>query len=112
MRYALNGPTPTILLNTQTECAQHLARSALSIVGTLNAQPMYHSPEIRAVYARVRQEAGRRCGTVHCVQLGQRGVRDLKPQVDQRDQEPVDEDQALLGPGAGRPPPVAATPLV
>jgi hypothetical protein len=51
-------------------------------------------------------------GAVHCVQLGQSGVRDPKPQVDQRDQEPVHEDQALLGPGADRPPPVSATPLV
>lgn len=57
MRHALNGPTPTALLNTQTESAQHLARSSLTIVDTLNAQPMYHSPEIRAVYARVRQLA-------------------------------------------------------
>ncbi|MFJ6752151.1 hypothetical protein ACIQNI_28805 [Streptomyces sp. NPDC091266] len=57
MRHALNGPATTTLLNTQTESAQHLTRSALSVVGTLNAQPMYHSPEIRAVYARVRQLA-------------------------------------------------------
>lgn len=57
MRHALNGPTPTALLDTQTESAQHLARSSLTIVDTLNAQPMYHSPEIRAVYARVRQLA-------------------------------------------------------
>ncbi|KUO04628.1 hypothetical protein [Streptomyces caeruleatus] len=26
-------------------------------MGTLNAQPMYHSPDIRAVYSRVRQLA-------------------------------------------------------
>lgn len=49
-------------------------------------------------------------GVVHPVQFSQPGVRDPKPQVDQRDQEPVDEGQAL-GPGAGRPPPVSATPL-
>ncbi|MGW2917786.1 hypothetical protein ACWDBF_07965 [Streptomyces angustmyceticus] len=53
----LNGRTPTTLLNTQAESAQRLARSALAIVDTLNAQPMYHSPAIRAVYARVRQLA-------------------------------------------------------
>ncbi|MFJ4876570.1 hypothetical protein ACIP93_15320 [Streptomyces sp. NPDC088745] len=37
--------------------AQHAADEASAIVGTLNAQPMYHSPEIRAVYARTRQLA-------------------------------------------------------
>ncbi|MGP8298243.1 hypothetical protein ACTPOK_09885 [Streptomyces inhibens] len=56
-RHALNGPAPATLLNAQTESAQHLARSALAIVDTLNAQPMYHSPAIHAVYARVRQLA-------------------------------------------------------
>ncbi|MFD9793355.1 hypothetical protein ACFWXK_20680 [Streptomyces sp. NPDC059070] len=58
-RYALDlhGPSPATALNTQTESAQRLARSALTIVDTLNAQPVYHSPEIRAVYARVRQLA-------------------------------------------------------
>ncbi|MFJ5949437.1 hypothetical protein [Streptomyces noursei] len=45
------------MLNAQTVSAQGLARSALTIVDTLNAQPMYHSPEIRAVYACVRQLA-------------------------------------------------------
>ncbi|MFC9740554.1 hypothetical protein ACFVKC_21840 [Streptomyces noursei] len=45
------------MLNAQTVSAQGLARSALTIVDTLNAQPMYHSPDIRAVYARVRQLA-------------------------------------------------------
>ncbi|MGW3009579.1 hypothetical protein ACWC9R_12185 [Streptomyces sp. NPDC001219] len=53
----LNGPTPTTLLNAQAESAQHLARSALDIADTLTAQPMYHSPAIHAVYARVRQLA-------------------------------------------------------
>ncbi|AJC55088.1 hypothetical protein [Streptomyces sp. 769] len=57
LRHALNGTTPATLLNSQTETAQHLAGSALTIVDTLNAQPMYHSPDIRAVYARVRQLA-------------------------------------------------------
>lgn len=56
-RHALNGPTPATLLTAQTESAQHLDRSALAIVHTLNAQPMYHSPAIHAVYARVRQLA-------------------------------------------------------
>ncbi|MFF4285689.1 hypothetical protein ACFY0R_10215 [Streptomyces sp. NPDC001633] len=56
-RHALNGPTPATLLTAQSESAQHLARSALAIVGALNAQPMYHSPAIHAVYARVRQLA-------------------------------------------------------
>ncbi|MFE9686750.1 hypothetical protein [Streptomyces sp. NPDC006285] len=46
-----------MLLNTQITSAQNLADSALIIVNTLNAQPMYHSPDIRAVYARVRQLA-------------------------------------------------------
>lgn len=57
MRHSLNGPSPTTVLNAQRESAQHLARSALTIVDTLNAQPMYHSPAIHAVYARVRQLA-------------------------------------------------------
>ncbi|MFD7017481.1 hypothetical protein [Streptomyces sp. NPDC059928] len=59
MRHALglNGPTPAAVLDTQLESAQRLARSARTIVDTLNAQPMYQSPEIRAVYARVRQLA-------------------------------------------------------
>ncbi|MFE0380160.1 hypothetical protein ACFW1M_32410, partial [Streptomyces inhibens] len=56
-RHALNGPTPATLLTAQTESAQHLDRSALAIVHTLSAQPMYHSPAIHAVYARVRQLA-------------------------------------------------------
>ncbi len=34
-----------------------MADTALTIVGTLNTQSMYHSPEIRAVYARTRQLA-------------------------------------------------------
>ncbi|MFD7013896.1 hypothetical protein [Streptomyces sp. NPDC059928] len=59
MRHALrlNGPGRDAVLETQTQSAQRLARSALTIVDTLNAQPMYHGPEIRAVYARVRQLA-------------------------------------------------------
>ncbi|MFD9817508.1 hypothetical protein [Streptomyces violascens] len=59
MRHSLdlNGSTPATVLDTQTESTQHLARSALTIVDTLNAQSIYHSPDIRAVYARVRQLA-------------------------------------------------------
>ncbi|MGW3835101.1 hypothetical protein [Streptomyces microflavus] len=45
------------MLVTQEEAAQGLARTALGIVTTLNDQRMYESPEIRAVYARVRQLA-------------------------------------------------------
>ncbi|MFJ9979364.1 hypothetical protein [Streptomyces cyaneofuscatus] len=45
------------MLITQEEAAQDLARTALGIVTTLNDQRMYESPEIRAVYARVRQLA-------------------------------------------------------
>lgn len=59
MRHSLdlNGSTPVTVLDTQTESAQHLARAARTIVDTLNAQSIYQSPEIRAVYARVRQLA-------------------------------------------------------
>ncbi|MFF3525354.1 hypothetical protein ACFYX5_01660 [Streptomyces rubiginosohelvolus] len=45
------------MLVTQEEASQKLARTALGIVTTLNDQRMYDSPEIRAVYARVRQLA-------------------------------------------------------
>ncbi|MFF3694085.1 hypothetical protein [Streptomyces sp. NPDC002221] len=46
------------MLTQQTDTAQHLARSALAIAETLGHQPsMYHSPAIRAVFARVRQLA-------------------------------------------------------
>ncbi|MFF3979713.1 hypothetical protein [Streptomyces sp. NPDC001828] len=49
---------PTTVLTQQTDTAQHLARSALAIAETLGHQPsMYHSPVIRAVFARVRQLA-------------------------------------------------------
>ncbi len=39
------------------------------------------------------------------------GGRQPQPQVHQRDAEPVDEDQALLGPGTNSPPAVPAPPL-
>ena len=44
----------------------------------------------------------------HPVQLGQRRVRQLQPQVDQGDQHPVDEDQLVIGPGTSCPLTVAA----
>jgi hypothetical protein len=57
LRHKLNGNNPVAMLITQTDAAQNLAHRALSIVTTLNAQSVYHSPAIRAVYARVRQLA-------------------------------------------------------
>lgn len=57
LRHKLNGNNPVAMLIAQTDAAQSLAHRALSIVTTLNAQSMYHSPDIRAVYARVRQLA-------------------------------------------------------
>ncbi|MEU7227476.1 hypothetical protein [Streptomyces chrestomyceticus] len=53
----LAGRSPVTALTQQATFTQHLARSALDIVDGLNAQSMYHSPEIRTVYARVRQLA-------------------------------------------------------
>ncbi|MFD4786532.1 hypothetical protein ACFWN1_05515 [Streptomyces sp. NPDC058459] len=55
VRHAVNGKRPATVLNTQAASAQHLANSALDIVTTLNTESMYHSPAIRAVYARIRQ---------------------------------------------------------
>ncbi|NIY65624.1 hypothetical protein [Streptomyces malaysiensis] len=49
--------SPATALIHQANSTQHLARSALDIAETLNAQRMYRSPVIRAVYARVRQLA-------------------------------------------------------
>ncbi|MEU9344149.1 hypothetical protein AB0D74_23410 [Streptomyces sp. NPDC048278] len=43
--------------NHQTALTQNLSDSALHIVDVLNAQPMYHSPAIHTVYARVKQLA-------------------------------------------------------
>ncbi|MFD9327819.1 hypothetical protein [Streptomyces sp. NPDC060065] len=57
LRHRINGPSPSTFLAAQASAAQHLARAALDIVDTLNAQRMYHSPVIRSVYARVRQLA-------------------------------------------------------
>ncbi|AQU64906.1 hypothetical protein [Streptomyces niveus] len=56
-RLRLNGTSPATALTHHTSSTQHLANSALHIVDTLNTQPMYHSPVIRTVYARVRQLA-------------------------------------------------------
>lgn len=57
LRSNLRRRNPVDVLITQADAAQDLARTALGIVTTLDAQSMYLSPEIRAVYARVRQLA-------------------------------------------------------
>lgn len=57
IRADLYRHNPTTVLTQQTDTAQHLARSALTIADTLSEQPMYHGPVIRAVFARVRQLA-------------------------------------------------------
>ncbi|MFJ9712840.1 hypothetical protein [Streptomyces sp. NPDC101234] len=53
----LTAGGPATALNHQTSLTQHLSDSALHIVDVLNEQPMYHSPAIHAVYARVKQLA-------------------------------------------------------
>ncbi len=53
----LGGLSTATALTQQTSSTQDLARWALDIVDGLNAQSMYHSPQIRTVYARVRQLA-------------------------------------------------------
>ncbi|SEO73391.1 hypothetical protein [Actinacidiphila rubida] len=58
LRAELYRRDPTTVLRQQTDTAQHLARSALSIMETFSRQPsMYCSPVIRTVLARVRQLA-------------------------------------------------------
>jgi DNA-binding MarR family transcriptional regulator len=57
IRADLHFHNPATVLTKQTDAAQRLARSARTIVHTLKHQPMYHSPVIRAVFARVRQLA-------------------------------------------------------
>lgn len=52
-----SGFSPSTALIHQANSTQHLARSALDIAETLNAQRIYRSPVIRAVYTRVRQLA-------------------------------------------------------
>ncbi|MFH8591530.1 hypothetical protein [Streptomyces rimosus] len=56
-RLRLDDLSPASALTQQAISTQHLARSALDIIDGLNAQPMYHGPDIRTVYARVRQLA-------------------------------------------------------
>ncbi|MCG0285438.1 hypothetical protein [Streptomyces sp. PSAA01] len=56
-RLRLNDSSSATALTHQAAATQHLARSALDIAETLNAQRMYRSPVVRAVYARVRQFA-------------------------------------------------------
>ncbi|WP_413100253.1 hypothetical protein [Streptomyces sp. Inha503] len=56
-RLRLNDSSSATALTHQAAATQHLARSALDIAETLNAQRMYRSPVVRAVYARVRQLA-------------------------------------------------------
>jgi hypothetical protein len=53
----LGASSPATALTHQADLTQHLAESALHIVNVLNAQPMYRSRVIRAVYARVQQLA-------------------------------------------------------
>ncbi|MEV7394032.1 hypothetical protein [Streptomyces sp. NPDC091215] len=53
----LTASGPATALNHQTDLTQHLSDSALHIVDVFNEQSMYHSPAIRAVYARVKQLA-------------------------------------------------------
>ncbi|MER5440116.1 hypothetical protein [Streptomyces sp. NPDC002790] len=55
MRHRLLSNGPVAALTPQTEAAEKLADDALSVVNSLNAQSMYHSPDIRTAYARVRQ---------------------------------------------------------
>ncbi|MFH8410534.1 hypothetical protein ACH4FX_38025 [Streptomyces sp. NPDC018019] len=56
-RLRLDSSSPATALTDQAISPQHLARSALDIVDGLNAQRVYLSPQIRTVYARVRQLA-------------------------------------------------------
>ncbi|GCD41879.1 hypothetical protein [Streptomyces paromomycinus] len=56
-RLRLDGLSPATALTQQAVPTQDLARLALDIVDGLDAHRMHHSPEIRTVYARVRQLA-------------------------------------------------------
>ncbi|MFK8850155.1 hypothetical protein [Streptomyces sp. Ac-502] len=56
-RLRLDGLSPATALTQQAIPTQDLARLALDIVEGFDAQRMHHSPEIRTVYARVRQLA-------------------------------------------------------
>ncbi len=53
----INGAKPATAVGRQIPRTQHLAKSALHIVEALNEQPMFPSPGIRSVYARIRQLA-------------------------------------------------------
>lgn len=55
MRHRLLSNDPVAALIPQTEAAEELAHDALGVLTSLNAQSMYHSPDIRTAYARVRQ---------------------------------------------------------
>lgn len=51
-------------------------------------------------------------GALHAVQLGEGGVRKLKPQIDQRDHDLVGEEQFMLRPGSGLSLSLSAAPVV
>ncbi|MEU8954991.1 hypothetical protein AB0C93_11870 [Streptomyces sp. NPDC048518] len=53
----MNGAQPATAVGRQFPRTQHLAKSALLIIKALNEQPMFPSPGIRSVYARIRQLA-------------------------------------------------------
>ncbi|MEU7646345.1 hypothetical protein [Streptomyces huasconensis] len=53
----INGAKPATAVGKQIPRTQHLAKAALHIVEALNEQPMFPSPGIRSVYARIRQLA-------------------------------------------------------
>ncbi|MFW6724157.1 hypothetical protein ACHZ98_29215 [Streptomyces sp. MAR4 CNY-716] len=56
-RHGLSGSSPATALTDQAAVTQRPANAAMDIVDVLKAQQMYHSPAIRAVYARVWQLA-------------------------------------------------------
>ncbi|GAA2678180.1 hypothetical protein GCM10010400_46730 [Streptomyces aculeolatus] len=56
-RHGLSGSSPATALTDHAAFTQRLANAALDIVEVLKAQPMYLSPAIRTVYARVWQLA-------------------------------------------------------
>ncbi|AKH83913.1 hypothetical protein AA958_18840 [Streptomyces sp. CNQ-509] len=56
-RHGLSGSSPATALTDHAAVTQRLANAALDIVDVLKAQPMYLSPAIRTVYARVWQLA-------------------------------------------------------
>ena len=56
-RHGMSGSGPATALADHAVVTQRLANAALDIVDVLKAQPMYLSPAIRTVYARVWQLA-------------------------------------------------------